>query len=356
MEIINDILMLRRALHELPEPAFQEKKTKKCLMNYLAEHSQLEIVDRGSWFYAVWHGTDDRRGIAFRADFDAVAVKDRCVGHYCGHDGHAAILAGFAQYITQMKPERSVYLIFQPAEETGKGALLCREILAECPITEIYGFHNIPGYEKNSILLLDGTFACASTGLEITITGTPSHAAYPEAGRNPALVIARIITGLQALLDRKHRGMVLGTVIGIELGSTAYGVSASEGVLRLTVRGELQEEFESLVLQIRRLAEELSQKSGMDCSIKEIERFPATENDSGAIRRLKNAAQKAGRKVVVPEEPFRWSEDFGYYLQKVQGAFFGVGDGEKYAQLHTEDFVFPDEIIPAVLDVYAGLL
>jgi metal-dependent amidase/aminoacylase/carboxypeptidase family protein len=52
----------------------------------------------------------------------------------------------------------------------------------------------------------------------------------------------------------------------------------------------------------------------------------------------------------------RWSEDFGYYLREIRGAFFGIGDGTDYPQLHTEDFQFPDAIIPAVLKVYNGLL
>ena len=68
------------------------------------------------------------------------------------------------------------------------------------------------------------TFACASTGMEIRLTGAPSHAAYPEQGRNPALLIY-----LQELLQKPHRGIVLGTVIGVELGSKSYGLSAEKG-------------------------------------------------------------------------------------------------------------------------------
>ncbi|MDO5541162.1 MAG: amidohydrolase [Eubacteriales bacterium] len=355
-EILNDIIKLRKKLHGFPELAFQEEKTKECLMAHIAEHSKLEIVDRGLWFYAVWHGTDGKEGIAFRADFDAVTGKDGYPGHYCGHDGHAAILAGFAQYITSRKPARTIYLIFQPAEEVGRGALLCREIFDEHAISEVYGFHNIPGYEKNSILLLNGIFACASTGLEITVTGEPSHAAYPDDGKNPALVIARMVTGLQDVLNKKYQGMVLGTVIGIDLGSAAYGVSASRGILRLTVRGELEAEFEKLVDELRCLAEELADDGGMKCLIREIERFPSTENVRECVQKLKDAAIRSDRKIIIPKEPFRWSEDFGYYLQKIPGAFFGVGDGEEYPQLHTENYCFPDDIIPAVLDIYERLI
>lgn len=355
-KIINNITGLRKKLHEIPELAFQEKKTKSCLMEYIAESSELEITDCGLWFYAVWHGTDETESIAFRADFDAVCGKDACPGHYCGHDGHAAILAGFAEYLTYIRPVKTIYLIFQPAEEIGKGALLCRKLLDKHQISEIYGFHNIPGYEKNSILLLNGTFACASTGLEIAVTGEPSHAAYPEAGKNPALVIAQMIIGLQEILNKEHQGMVLGTVIGIDVGSNAYGVSASKGILRLTVRGEMESEFKALIQEIQYLAKELTASGGMNCVVTEIERFPATENHPACVERLKNTAVQLKKKIVIPEEPFRWSEDFGYYLQKTQGAFFGVGAGQEYPQLHTDSYVFPDDIVPTVLDIYEGLI
>ena len=52
----------------------------------------------------------------------------------------------------------------------------------------------------------------------------------------------------------------------------------------------------------------------------------------------------------------RWSEDFGYYLQDTKGAFFGIGDGEEHAQLHTEHFEFPDSILPAAVALFEKLL
>ena len=65
----------------------------------------------------------------------------------------------------------------------------------------------------------------------------------------------------------------------------------------------------------------------------------------------------ADQNIVVTElaEPMRWSEDFGYYLQETKGAFFGVGDGEDHAQLHTAGFEFPDEIIETAVKMFVGL-
>ena len=166
-----------------------------------------------------------------------------------------------------------------------QGASLCSSLIDECSITEIYGIHNIPGYAHNEVLLLDGTFACASTGMEIKIQGSPAHAAYPQQGKNPALLIAELITYMDMLVNREHRGIVLGTVIGIDAGSCSYGMSADSGVLRLTLRAEYQEEYDELVGKIRERAEQQAKKQGM-------------------------VAQSLGLSITIPKEPFRWSEDF----------------------------------------------
>ena len=353
---IDMIKELRRTLHDIPEPSMKEVKTKRLLMDFLRSHTGLEIVDRGAWFYAHYEGLDTEHAIAFRADYDAVVCQDGCARHLCGHDGHSAILAGFALELERIAPRRSVYLIFQPGEETGQGASFCSSLIDACGITEIYGIHNIPGYAINEVLLLDGTFACASTGMEISIQGSPAHAAYPQQGKNPALLMADLITYMDALVNEKHQGIVLGTVIGIEAGSCSYGMSADRGVLRLTLRAEYQEEYDELVRKIRERAEHQTKEQGMNCTIRLIEPFPATINHSLSVNKVRTVAQSLGLSITTPKEPFRWSEDFGYYLQKVEGAFFGIGCGEEHAGLHTADYEFDDEIIGTAIEIYKGLI
>ena len=166
---------------------------------------------------------------------DAVCGKDGVPGHYCGHDGHSSILAGLAMVLDRAKTDRDVYFIFQPGEETGEGAKICSELINEKCIGEIYGLHNIPGHAIGNVLVSGDTFACASTGLEISMHGTPSHAAYPEAGKNPGPVLAKLLLDIQALTQEvnEKEGFVLMTLIGMDVGSASYGVAASEGVLRL---------------------------------------------------------------------------------------------------------------------------
>lgn len=359
---LDKIIALRKQLHQIPEASMQEVQTKKMLMRFLQENTDWTIVDRGSWFYAVRlaDGEPTQPPIVFRADMDAVCGADGKSGHYCGHDGHSSILCGVALYLTEqnMSLTRDVYLIFQPAEETGQGAKLCRALIREKNIAEIYGLHNIPGYPLHQILVRRQTFACASTGLAIHMTGVASHAAYPEAGRNPAIPFANLLSALEQLTEDicKQNEFVLMTVIGMDVGSANYGVSASEGELRLTVRAERQQVFDSYLKSIRSLVEQYAQAGGFSYTIEEIEWFPATENSQSGVDRIGEAAKKLNQKVTWLEQPMRWSEDFGYYLQETSGAFFGIGDGEDHAQLHTAEYEFPDAIIETGIQMFLALI
>ena len=379
-QIIEQIMELRKQLHRIPEHSMQEVKTKQMLMDFLKLHTALEIVDHGAWFYAVKRAydrvttendktfdvsevaaeipeqmTEYKPPIAFRADMDAVCGKDGKPGHFCGHDGHSSVLCGLGLYLDSGKEPlaQDVYLIFQPAEEIGKGAELCRSLIKEKHIGEIYGFHNIPGKPLGTVLVKDGTFACASTGLEIHMTGTPSHAAYPEAGRNPGYALARLLLQIEELTEHfnETRGFVRMTLIGMELGSKNYGVAASDGYLRLTVRSEGEQVFHDYLAEIRKLAEVMAQKEDLELSIKEIERFPSTDNHTEQVQKIRACAASQQIPYIELPEPMRWSEDFGWYLQETKGAFFGIGDGEDYAQLHTEHFEFPDAILETGLCV-----
>ncbi len=351
------IIKLRKELHGMPEKSLQEVKTKEHLMHFIEEHTQsLTIVDKKQWFYAVKKGKGRGEAIAFRADYDAVTCADGIARHLCGHDGHSAILAGFALWLDKTEIEKDVYLIFQPAEEIGMGAVLCAPLIEEKGIGEIYGFHNIPGFPCGEVLLLDRTFACASTGLEIHFLGKQSHAAYPENGRNPANAIARLIEGMNEMIREKGKGIILGTVIGIEAGSHSYGVSAGEGRLRLTLRAEYQEEYDALLAGIEEKARTLAAEQGLSVDLSRVEEFPATVNEKACVDRIRELAGRLGQQVSNPSEPFRWSEDFGYYLQKTKGAFIGIGCGEDHPGLHTPEYEFNDEIIASVIELYQGIL
>ncbi|MSS63392.1 amidohydrolase [Velocimicrobium porci] len=359
-ENLEKLYQLRKELHAHAEGAGKEVRTQEILKKFIRSNTSLKIVEEGKWFYCIYEGrkeAKEKTRIAFRADMDGVSSPDGSVAHRCGHDGHSTVLAGLALELEEKKPERDVILLFQHGEETGEGARECKKTLKDTNTDEIYGFHNIPGYPVGSVLIREETFACASKGMIIHLTGKPSHAAYPEAGINPAFVIGELITSLPDLLEQKHyKGMVLCTVIKILVGDEAFGVSASEGEILLTIRAHYEEDLEKLQDKMERFVKEHAQKSGLEYSFAYSEEFPETRNYSTCVETIKKVSDKLGLLSVYPEEPFRWSEDFGHYLKDTKGAFFGIGDGETYTQLHTETYEFPDEIIKTAVSMFYGII
>lgn len=126
--LLEDIVKNRRALHQMPETALEEFKTKEYLKNYLISIGlePKDIVETGLYVYI--EGKDKDNCIAFRSDIDALNIEEETgidfvsknsgKMHACGHDGHMSTLLAFAKYLTTIQPlEKSVLLIFQPAEE-----------------------------------------------------------------------------------------------------------------------------------------------------------------------------------------------------------------------------------------------
>ena len=67
---------------------------------------------------------------------------------------------------------------------------------------------------------------------------------------------------------------------------------------------------------------------------------------------------KGAKLTVVRElsQPFRASEDFGYYLKQCPGAIFYIGNGEDHPQLHTAGYDFNDGILERATDLFFALL
>ncbi len=345
---MDKITELRKRLHTLAEPSGKEYKTATALKDFLRKNTSLEIIEYKDHFYALHYEGKELRNIAFRADIDGIYGKNGCF-HGCGHDGHCAALCGLALGLEGKRVGKNIYLIFQPAEETGKGAKLCRHIIKENTIERIYGFHNIPGFRENVILLKKGVFAMSSMGMTIKLEGRQCHAAYPEKGINPAYALSELVSSLNSI----NENTVI-SVINISLGHKNFGICPGEGELSLTFRAETESELISLKNKLENITKSISLKYGLKCSTDYFDFFPETINDDKAFSEAYNIIRD-GFKYEFPEEPMRWSEDFGYYTKECPGVFFGIGDGENYPELHTEEFEFNDNILETAADLFLKL-
>jgi amidohydrolase len=357
---------LRRELHQHPELACREIWTKGHLIDFLRRHSALEIVDKGRWFYARYRAGKDRPRIAFRADFDALPIDETIdlpygsqfpgIAHKCGHDGHSACLAAFALDVDSRGADKDVYFVFQHGEETVEGGRECAPLMEEEGIAEVFAYHNVPGLPLNSVAVMDGIASCGSTGMIICLKGIPAHASQPEDGRNPCFAMAEIIQSIPGFIDpASYRGLALGTVVGINAGQEAFGMSASEGRLLLTIRAQFDGELEELRQKIEGKSREEAEKYGLECEFSFRDSVPALLNHSESAEKVCRAAKNLGLSVVEVGAPARGSEDFAWFTRRTRGAMFWVGAGEDHPPIHTAEFDFNDEIIPTVVDLYRAL-
>ena len=215
-----------------------------------------------------------KKGVAFRADYDALALPEG-------------------------------------------GAAPCCELFDKEEIEEIYGAHNLPGFAFGEVYTKEGTFACGSEGLTLRFIGKPTHAAYPELGISPAPAVGQILTGIPSFLNKKehgYSGMALCTVIGVQMGEKAFGAAAEKAEVWLTLRAERGADLKKLCQMVLTRAEELAAQDGLILETEEQDVFPATENDSACAKKV---LKVCGGRIL--QEPMRWSEDFGHYLNHCRG-------------------------------------
>jgi len=344
---------LRGRLHACPEISGQERRTREEIMTFLSRYTTLELVDCGSWFYAAHREKREiKPGIALRADYDALSMPDGTAAHLCGHDGHAAALCGIGLLLEGKTVGRNVYLLFQPAEETGAGAQICTEILVRENIGEIYGAHNLPGVAFGVVTTRPGTFACASCGLILNFTGAAAHAAYPENGISPAPAVGMLLNELSQLsAPEKYSSMVLCTVVGVQMGEKVFGAAAANAEMCMTLRAEYDRDLASLERCIVSRAEDLARMYRLGFQFEKRDIFPATENH---IAYAEKVLHTCDGKIL--QSPMRWSEDFGWYLQKCAGAFWGIGAGKEYAPLHTSSYEYPDDLLAPTCEAFYKLV
>ncbi|MFD1030216.1 amidohydrolase [Metaplanococcus flavidus] len=357
---------LRHELHQHPELSNEEVWTKKHLIDFLKSNTELEIVDKGNWFYAAYRAKEGERNVAFRADYDALPmdeVIDLPYGskfprkaHKCGHDGHAATLAAFALEIDQKGADRNIFFLFQPAEETADGAIQCADLIKEENIDEIFGYHNMSGQPFQSVAVIDGTAQFASKGMTISMKGTPAHASSPEDGVNPSFAIANIINELPEFTGAmKGQGRVFCTVICVSIGSKAFGISPGEGELLLTLRALHEENLHELQKNLENLVEVQAKRYGLSLNFSYTDEFPETFNHKESSDKVRQIATATGMQLIEMKEALRISEDYGHYTKLTKGAYFYLGNGEDYPHIHTSGFDFRDELIETGVELFKGL-
>jgi len=365
-EFANELKELRHQIHKNPEAAFEEVQTAKLVADRLRElgyEVHTEIGKTG--VVASLTCGEGKRVIGLRADMDCICnteqgehpytsqVPNRM--HGCGHDGHTISLLGAAELIAKNRDfNGTVRLIFQPAEEPGKGAqaMMADGLFERFPMDEMYSIHNWPLYPAGTISMKAGGFMASEDNFTIKIKGRGGHASSPHGAIDPLVVAAQIILALQTIVSRSENPVDPSVVSCTELHTDGIHNTIPSTVTILgDTRSTTPEAQQIIEKRMKEICMGICQAYGAECEVVYTHEFVPLVNDEACVAVAAEAARKTvgADKVDTGAKAMMSSEDFARFLTKVPGCYVlvggGHGDGREEYTCHNPLFDYNDDTL-----------
>lgn len=369
-EDLKDLTEKRHQLHRFPEVSGNEYETAKQIALWLSELTPDQIVTNlgGTGVAAVFEGDEPGPTVMFRCELDALPIleetkvpyisKNTGVAHLCGHDGHMAIMLGFARVLSRRRPSKGrAILMFQPAEEDGSGAKAVIEDnnFASLQPDLSFSLHNFPGIPFGHVLLREGPVNCASRGVRVTFRGKTAHAAQPQHGVSPALALAECLHALPQIGDdlaRSSGRLAMLTLTHCQMGEPAFGSTPGFAELWMTLRTLLDDQMADLHSRSEAFLRNTAEKHGLLVELEISDDFAHCENSPVATQIFTKALDHLGISHSTDHLPIRASEDFGRFRAFGDSAMIFIGSGEDHPMLHNPDYDFPDDLIEKGISIF----
>jgi len=352
-------------LHQIPEIGLEEYQTTNYLMNELKKmgYDPLQCLDTGCYVY-IDHKKE--KTLAFRSDIDGLSIQEESchpcpskrVGymHACGHDGHMAMLLGFAKAIINKELPYNVLLIFQPAEEYPGGALpfLKKGIFKKYNVSAVFGFHLSPSVDFGEVTFKEGPMMAECGALDIEISGKSAHAGLPQDGLDTILVASQLIQMYPTIITKKLSPTEPALIhIGQFLGGSARNIVCETVNLHGTIRAYSEDVFNLLVEEMEKMNQAMEIFHGCQIKLSCPPMYPAVINDEDLSQQLFSILNAKKLK-----EPVMLAEDFSYYQQEVPGVFMFLGTktSEHSSPLHASTFYFDESVLEIGVNTYLDII
>ncbi len=370
-----DLTALRRQLHRWPETRFEVAATADLVAERL-DDAGLEVTTGvgGSGVVGTLRRGTDERSIGLRADLDALPIDERGdapyaseiagAHHGCGHDGHITMLVGAAQTLARAEGfDGAVQFIFQPAEETGRGAqaMIDDGLFDRFPMDAVFGLHNLPGLPVGHLATRDGVFTAFEDVFTIRIDGSGGHASAPERTVDPLVTGAEVVLALQTIVSR-----AVAPADHAVVSMTEFVTDGARNVIpgQVTIRGDTRgfDDRVSTTIQTRmeQIAQGVAAAHGACAEVQYQREFAPVVNTGAETDAAARAAERIdGMTVDATADRMGFSEDFAQYLQHRPGCFVVLGNGSDGAHgrsLHHPGYDFNDAAIPFGVDYWCELV
>lgn len=358
---------IRRTMHQYPELANEEHRTQRYVCEKLQELGisfRTEGLHTGvvATLGSALPADSDTICVALRADLDALPVEEKTglafaskipgLMHACGHDGHVAMLLGAAAMLHRVELPGKVVLLFQPAEESGDGAMAMIEDGAFAGVQAIFAGHIDRHFSVGQIAAEPGLICAYTDKFEIKVCGRGGHAARPHETIDAIVVASLLVMSIQTLVSREINPSYPTVVsVGHFRGGTAYNVIAEEAKLEGTIRATHPKIRAQIIDGLQRMVNAMDGLYNAKTTIHFRDGLPPVINHPDAA----NIAKDAANLIVGPEgvvkqrHPSLGGEDFAFFLQKVPGCLVRFGAG--YPELpstpaHSPYFDFDEGVLP----------
>ena len=343
--IKDELIEIRRTLHQYPELGFEETNTSKFIKDFLRKEGIHFKEFAGTGVCGIIEGTKEgvnNKVIGLRADIDGLPMQDKKVCSYaskvsgkmhaCGHDGHTTILLGAAKLLNKNKDKfnGTVKLIFEPAEETTGGARVMIEegVLTNPTVDVMCGLHVEETLDAGMIMVRRGTVNAASNPFNITIKGSGGHGAYPDTAIDPIVMASHVVTSLQSIVSREIKPVNPAVVtIGSIHGGTAQNIIPNEVKLGGIIRTMTNEDREFAKARLKEIVNGICTTFRGSAEIEIEESYPCLYNDDNMVKILEDSAINiiGSENVKVQKNPKLGVESFAYFANKVPSVFYFLG-------------------------------
>lgn len=371
MAIQENLIEMRRSLHQIPEIGLEEFQTQAFLLQEIEQlkKAYMEIKTWRTGILVFVKGSNAEKTIGWRADIDGLPILEEVESdfmskregfmHACGHDFHMTIAMGLLEKISQVQPKNNYLFLFQPAEENEAGAMLMYEagaFGAWLP-DEFYGLHVHPDLPVGTVSTKIGTLFAATCEVHVTFKGKGGHAAFPNKSNDMIIAATNFIQQAQTIVSR-NVNPVEGAVVtfGTFFAGTTNNVIAGDAKITGTIRTLTHDMNELTQKRVQEMAEGIAVSFGceVDVFLDQKGYIPVVNSQAQTenfIRFMENNAE-----VTYQESPVAMTgEDFGYLLSKVPGTMFWLGVASKHG-LHSAKFDPDETAIPFAVNQISSFL
>ena len=375
---VDELIAVRRDLHQHPELGFEEVRTSGIVAAKLRAIGLEPRTNVGrTGVVATLRGGRPGKTVLLRADMDALPIheendtpyRSRSDGkmHACGHDCHVSILLAVARRMVAGAKDLAgnVVFVFQPAEELGgptggAEAMINDGVLADAKPDAAFGLHVWQDLPLGVVGVTAGPWMAAVDEFTVTVRGRGAHGAMPQAGRDPVVCLAHMVTALQTLVSRNADPFQQAVVSVTQVrAGTAFNIIPETAWMNGTIRVFDLALWAAIPGMFERVVQGVAQALGCAAEVNFERGNLPTVNDPAMCAHARAAATAVvGAERVRDDVRTMGGEDFSAFLAKVPGVFIAVGSRNEQRGLvydhHHPKFDVDEEVLRIGAEVLLG--